>query len=140
MLCLCFFIFLHSLKYILDLQCCINFCRAAVVHLYRYTHILFHSLFLYGLSQDSEYSSLGLLFIHPVYNPKFPILPSPDSKALPLNNSKPKAIPHSWKDCRTYCRHQGHKKSRGVGSIQIACCAHIENRWVLKNESGLLKI
>ena len=40
-----------------DLQC-INFCCTKKWYSYTYIHILFCILFHYGLSQDSEYSSL----------------------------------------------------------------------------------
>ena len=54
---------------IVVLQCCVNFCcteviQVYIIHIYTYTHThththtLFYILFHYGLSQDTEYSSL----------------------------------------------------------------------------------
>ena len=43
---------------VVDLQCCVNFCRTAKWFSYTYIYILFYILFHYGLSQDIEYSSL----------------------------------------------------------------------------------
>ena len=52
-------IFIFNLFYlsIVDLKCCVNFC--CTIKWFSYTYILFHILFLYGLSQDIESSSLN---------------------------------------------------------------------------------
>ena len=46
---------------VVDLQCCANFCCIAKWLSYTHTHVCIHSVlysFPYGLSQDTEYSSL----------------------------------------------------------------------------------
>ena len=49
------FIFYWSM---VGLQCCVNYCCTAKWLSYTYIYTLFHILFLYGLSQDIDYSSL----------------------------------------------------------------------------------
>lgn len=54
-------------------------------------------------------------------------------------NSKPKVIPHPWRDPRDQCHHPG---LEGCSSdsyhilIQLSL-THAEDRWILENDSGL---
>ena len=70
------FSFFKNLKY--NLQCCLSFWCTAKWFSYPYIYILFHILFRDGLSQDIEYSSLSsktLLFIHPICNSLYLLIP-----------------------------------------------------------------
>ena len=84
---------------IVDLQCGVNFCCMAkwfsYTYIYTHTHILFHVLFLYGLSQDIEYGSLCVTIgpcclsiicksLHRFIPNSIPSLPH-----LPLGNHRP---------------------------------------------------
>ena len=48
----------YSYSFILDSQCCVNFCGTSEWLSYTHISILFNILFSYGLSWDIEYSSL----------------------------------------------------------------------------------
>ena len=76
-----YFVYLLCYWSIVDLKCCVNYCCTAKWLSYTYIYILFHILFHYDLSEDIEYISKTLLFIHPIYN----ILPLliPNSHSFP---------------------------------------------------------
>ena len=83
---------------IVDLPRGFNFCCTAKRFSYTYTHILFHILFHYGLSQDIEYSfpvlrSRTLLLMHSRYTGLHLLIPDSQSiihrqPSVPLGNYK----------------------------------------------------
>ena len=84
---LCWFSFFSFNGNVVDLQCYVNFCHTAKWFGYTYIYILSHILFHYGLSQDTEYSSLGstvgLLFFHSKCSSLHLLIPDSQSILLP---------------------------------------------------------